>query len=195
MQRVKLSGFFRKLVKMPMANGMRKLKLSSKIRMAVHPQKLVRFAEKHLGFYTKYAAVVFKTLKKPLFQSFLNWIIKRENIEENMVKNIQVRVFPFRKENGKGLAGKCNGKGEILIYPKRLNFFRKMMRKSKKEKVHLYIESRAMATLIHELLHVKYLGDEDKVRELTRKYFNIFLQHQNTQNSNAHSILEMLFAQ
>jgi len=33
-----------------------------------------------------------------------------------------------------------------------------------------------MATLIHELLHVKYLGDEDKVRELTRKYFDFFIQ-------------------
>jgi len=179
---------------MPMVNEMQKLKLSSKIRMAVHPQKLVRFSEKRLWFYTKYAAVVFKTLRKPLFQNFLNWVIKRENIEETMVKGVQVMVFPFRKENGKGLAGRCNSKGEILIYPKRLDFFRKMMRNCKKEKVHFYIKSRAMATLIHELLHVKYLGDEEKVRELTRKYLNIFIQHQNTQNSNAH-ILKMLFKQ
>ena len=43
---------------MPMANRMRKLSLSSKIRMAVHPKKLVKFAEKHLGFCAKYAATV-----------------------------------------------------------------------------------------------------------------------------------------
>jgi len=178
---------------MPMARGMQKIKLSSKIRMVVHPQKPVRFSEKRLRFYTKYAAVVFKTLRKPLFQKFLNWMVKRENIEKSKVKDVQVRVFPLRKENGKGLAGRCNSKGEIRIYPKRLDFFRKMMRNCKKEKVYFYIKSRAMATLIHELLHTKYLDDEDKVRELTGKYFNIFIKHQSTKNSNAHSILRMLF--
>lgn len=178
-----------------MVKEMQELKLRSKIRMGVHPQKLVRFSDRHLWFYTKYAAVVLKTLKKPLFQKFLNWIIKRENIEGNMIRTVQVMVFPFRKENGKGLAGRCNSKGEILIYPKRLNFFRKKMRKCKRQKVHFYIRSRAMATLIHELLHVKYLDEEDKVRELTRKYFSIFIRHQDTQNSNAHRILKMLFTQ
>jgi len=28
--------------------------------------------------------------------------------------------------------------------------------------------------LIHEFLHVKYSSDEEKVRKLTKKYFNIF---------------------
>jgi hypothetical protein len=193
MPRVKLSGFFRKLAKKSMLNKMQKLKLSSKIRMVANPQKVVKASERRLRFYTKYADFVLKTLKKPLFQKFLNWVIKRENIEGHMVKNIQVRVFPFQKENGKRLAGRWNSKGEILIYPKRLDFFRKMMRNGKKETVYFYIKCRAMATLIHELLHVKYLDDENNVRELTRKYFNIFIQHQNTQNSNASGIQKMLF--
>jgi len=193
MPRVKLSGFFRKLAKKSMLNKMQKLKLSSKIRMVANPQKVVKASERRLRFYTKYADFVLKTLKKPLFQKFLNWVIKRENIEGHMVKNIQVRVFPFQKENGKRLAGRWNSKGEILIYPKRLDFFRKMMRNGKKETVYFYIKCRAMATLIHELLHVKYLDDENNVRELTRKYFNIFIQRQNTQNSNSCSIQKMLF--
>ena len=193
MPRVKLSGFFRKLAKKSMLNKMQKLKLSSKIRMVANPQKVVKASERRLRFYTKYADFVLKTLKKPLFQKFLNWVIKRENIEGHMVKNIQVRVFPFQKENGKRLAGRWNSKGEILIYPKRLDFFRRMMRNGKKETVYFYIKCRAMATLIHELLHVKYLDDENNVRELTRKYFNIFIQRQNTQNSNASGIQKMLF--
>jgi hypothetical protein len=193
MPRVKLSGFFRKLAKKSMLNKMQKLKLTSKIRMVANPQKVVKASERRLRFYTKYADFVLKTLKKPLFQKFLNWVIKRENIEGHMVKNIQVRVFPFQKENGKRLAGRWNSKGEILIYPKRLDFFRKMMRNGKRETVYFYIKCRAMATLIHELLHVKYLDDENNVRELTRKYFNIFIQHQNTQNSNSCSIQKMLF--
>ena len=193
MPRVKLSGFFRKLAKKSMLNKMQKLKLSSKIRMVANPQKVVKASERRLRFYTKYADFVLKTLKKPLFQKFLNWVIKRENIEGHMVKNIEVRVFPFKKENGKRLAGRWNSKGEILIYPKRLDFFRKMMRNGKRETVYFYIKCRAMATLIHELLHVKYLDDENNVRELTRKYFNIFIQRQNTQNSNASGIQKMLF--
>jgi len=68
-----------------------------------------------------------------------------------------------------------------------------MMRNGKRETVYFYIKCRAMATLIHELLHVKYLDDENNVRELTRKYFNIFIQRQNTQNSNSCSIQKMLF--
>ncbi len=193
MPRVKLSGFFRKQAEKSMLNKMQKLKLTSKIRMVANPQKVVKASERRLRFYTKYADFVLKTLEKPLFQKFLNWMIKRENIEGHMVKNIQVRVFPFQKENGKRLAGRWNSKGEILIYPKRLDFFRRMMRNGKKETVYFYIKCRAMATLIHELLHVKYLDDENNVRELTRKYFNIFIQRQNTQNSNSCSIQKMLF--
>jgi len=172
---------------------MQEFKLSGKIRIAVHPQKPVRFSEKRLRFYRKYAAFVYRTLRKPLFQKFLNWVVKREKMEENMVEDVQVRVFPFRKENGKALAGRWSNKGKVLIYPKSLDVLRKVMRGCKKEKVCFYLESRAKATLIHELLHAKYGDNEDKVRELTRKYFNIFIRHQKTQNTNAHNVMEMLF--
>lgn len=40
-----------------------------------------------------------------------------------------------------------------------------------------YVTSRAKAALIHELLHIKYLSDENKVRKLTRKYFKIYDQN------------------
>lgn len=109
--------------------------------------------------------------------------MKRENIEEHMVTDVRVMVFPFKKENGKGLARKCNSRGEIRIYPKRFEFCRKLIRKSGKEKVYSYIKNRARAALIHELLHVKYSTDEEKVRKLTRKYFSMFAQHRNPQTS------------
>jgi hypothetical protein len=85
-------------------------------------------------------------------------------------------LFPSRKKNGNGLAGKYNGKGEIFIYPKRLEFCRKLIQNDGKEKVYSYLKNRARATLIHELLHVKYSSDEEKVRELTREYLNMFTQ-------------------
>jgi len=169
--------------------------MSSNMRITVSPKKIVRFSKTYVSFYTKYSSVVFKTLRKPLFQKFLDWVLKRENIKEHKVTNVQIMVFPFRKENGKGLAGKCNRKGEIFIYPKRLEFCRKLLRNCGKEKVYSFIKNRARATLIHELLHIKYSSDEEKVRKLTRKYFKIFTRHQNTQNSNAHNILKMVFTQ
>ena len=162
-------------------------KLVGKIRRVVHPQKVAK-SSKHTRFYTRYAAFVLKALIKPRFQKFLNWIIKREKIEENLVKDVQIRVFPFQKENGNGLAGRYKSKGRIFIYPKRFEFCRELMQEHGKEKALSYIENRAQAALIHEFLHVKYTSDEEKVRKLTKKYFNIFANSEDT-----YEISKMLF--
>jgi hypothetical protein len=173
---------------------MKMSKLSSKIRVVSNPKKVESCPEKRLHFYTNYASVVSETLRKPIFQRFLDWILKREKIEKNAVKDIQVRVFPFQKENGKSVAGRCNNEGVILIFPKKRIFIKKKMQDHKKEKVRFYLKSRAMAALIHELLHVKYESNESKVRKLTKKYFGIFIQHQNPSTQKAHNIQKILFA-
>lgn len=153
---------------------------------------LVELSDTRASFYMKYASVALKTLRKPLFQSFLSWMLKRENIEEHAVTSVDVMTFPFRTEKGKALIGRCNNKGEIRIYPKRLEFCRKLKHQCGKERLHSYIETRARATLIHELLHMRYPDDEERVKELTKKYFNIFAQHQNTPNPDK-QVLKMLF--
>lgn len=173
---------------------MNKSKLSSKIRVVSNPKKVENCPEKGLKFYTNYASVVSETLRKPVFQRFLDWLIRREKIEKNSIKDIQVRVFPFRKENGKSVAGRCSNEGVILIFPKKRSFLQKKMQEHKKEKVRFYLKSRAIAALIHELLHIKYDSDESKVRQLTKKYFNIFIRHQTTNTQKAHSIKKILFA-
>jgi len=168
-------------------------KLSSKIRVVSNPKKVENCPEKRLQFYTNYALTVSETLRKPLFQKFLDWILNLEKIEKGAVKDIQVRVFPFQKENGKFLAGRCTDEGVIRIFPKRHGFLQKKVQIHKKEKVRFYLKSRAMATLIHEILHVKYEGAESKVRQLTRKYFSIFIRNQNPNTQNVHSIQKILF--
>lgn len=172
---------------------MDKPKMSSKIRVVSNPKKVEDCPKKRLQFYTNYASAVSETLRKPLFQKFLDWIIRREKIEKRAVKDIQVRVFPFQKENGKSLAGRCTDKGVILIFPKKLSFLQKKMQYHKKEKIRFYLKSRAMAALIHELLHLKYEDNESKVRQLTKKYFSIFFRHQNMNTQNMYSIQKMLF--
>ncbi len=169
--------------------------LLDKMRVTVRSKKLVERSRNHLSFYRKYARVVFNTLRKPMFQKFLSWMLRREEIKKNKVKDVQIRMFPFKKENGNGLAGKCNSEGEILLYPKRLGFCRNQMQEFGKENLNLYIKSRARAALIHELLHLRYVSDEERVRKLTKKYFSIFIKHQPTQNSNVPDIVKMLFTQ
>ena len=129
---------------------MNKPKLSNKIRVVSNPRKLENCPEKRLQFYTNYAYAVLDTLRMPLFQKFLRWIMKRERIEKMAVRDIQVMVFPFEKENGRSLAGRCNtDDGVILIFPKRRNFLRKKLHNHRKENVRFYLKSRAMAALIH----------------------------------------------
>lgn len=173
---------------------MGKSKLSNKIRVVSNPTKLEACPEKRLQFYTDYASAVSETLRKPMFQKFLRWVIKRENIEKMAVKDIQVRVFPFQKENGRSLAGRCNSDdGVILIFPKRRSFLHKKLKNHKKENVRFYLKSRAMAALIHELLHMKYKGNEGKVRRLTKKYFSMFIRHQNPDSQKVYAVQKMLF--
>lgn len=169
-------------------------KLSNRIRIVSNHKKVECCPEHHLTFYAGYAEVVSETLKKPLFQRFLDWVIKREDIAKKDVTDIQVRLFPFQKENGKYVAGRCNNQGVIRIFPKKRSFLQKKMQKHNKQKIHSYLKSRAMATLIHEILHVKYEGDERKVRQLTRKYFGIFARCKNPEVQNMFSAQKMLFA-
>lgn len=163
------------------------------MKITASSKKCAIVSKNRLRFYRKYAFVVFKTLRKPLFQKFLSWVLRREKIEEHKVKDVQIRMFPLKKENGNGLAGKCKSEGKIFLYPKRLEFCREKTQELGKENVKFYIKSRARAALIHELLHLKYESDEEKVRELTRRYFNIFIKHKHPQNSDAHKIAKMLF--
>ena len=171
---------------------MEKIRLASKIRVVKNHNKFDGCSENHQSFYTKYATIVSKTLRQPIFQNFLKWLIKKEQID-NSVKDIQIRVLPFMKSNGKTIAGRCSSSGIIRIFPKRKRFLRKKLQVHKKEKINAYIRSRAMASLIHEILHIKYEGNEPKVRKLTKKYFNIFIRNQNPNPQRAKNIQNMLF--
>ena len=145
-----------------------------KIRIVARFEKRVNSSkgaqERHFSFYIKYAKLVSDALRKPLFQRFLKWIMKREEIEEHKIKDVQIRVFPSVGKNGNGLAGRCDSKGRIFLFPKRRRFLWKRTQKRGKADTESYMKRRARAALIHELLHLKYLSNEEKVRELTERY-------------------------
>jgi len=148
--------------------------LASKIKITTNPET-PGTSHKHIGFYRHYSSFVFKSLNKPTFQRFLQWMLKKENIQERKVTEVHVKVFPLRRGKGKGLAGNCNPAcGKIRIYPKTMTFCQAFKQKFGKNTFLAYAASRARAALIHELLHLKYATDEKRVRKLSREYFFAF---------------------
>ena len=164
------------------------------MRISVDAEKLENFSQNHVNFYLKYSSFVFKALKKPSFQKFLRWMLKKEKIEEHSVSAVQVKVLPFRRKNGNGIAGKCNtAKGRIRIYPKTMKFCNIFKQKFGRHNLLAYAGNRARAALIHELLHLKYEGDEKTVRELAEDYFCVFTQKRYIQSTRSLFIYTMIF--
>src|SRR4030066_700104 len=168
--------------------------LSDRIEVTTRSERLREFSEEHAGFYVKYASFVLKSLTKPLYQRFLNWMLQKEKIETHTIRRIEVRLLPFRRKNGNGLAGNCNTYiGRIQIYPRTLKSCQKLMQEFGKVGFATYVRLRARAALIHELLHLKYEKNEEKVRELTKKYSSIFTRKRSMKDSVGHSVYKILF--
>jgi hypothetical protein len=168
--------------------------LSSKIKITADPDKPESPPHKHVGFYMHYSFFVFKSLQKRSFQRFLHKMLKTENIREQSITEVLVKVFPQRRNNGNGLAGNCApARGKIQIYPKTMTFCRAFKQKFGKSTFFAYACSRARAALIHELLHLKYAANEKRVRELARKYFFNFTRKTLAQNRLSFVSYTMIF--
>jgi hypothetical protein len=168
--------------------------LSDRIEVTTRHERLHEFSEEHAGFYVKYASFVLKSLKKPPYQRFLYWMLQKEKIETHAIRKVEIKLLPLRRKNGNGLAGKCNTYiGRIQIYPRTLKSCQKLMREFGKVGFATYVRLRARAALIHELLHLKYEKNEEKVRELTKKYSSIFTRNRPMKNSVGLSIYRILF--
>ncbi len=168
--------------------------LSSKMRISCDRKKLANFSQKQIRFYMKYSSFVFRALKKPSFQKFLHWMLRKETIAEQAVIAVYVRVLPLRRKNGKGIAGHCDtARGRIRIYPKTTKFCRTFKQKFGRNTLLDYTGNRARAALIHELLHLKYKEDEKTVRKLAKDYFCIFTRKHPAQSTYSLFIYKMIF--
>lgn len=147
------------------------------------------------NFYSKYSRFTLKALRKTAFQDFLSDMLKFENIPQKTIDSVRIQVFPAPRKNGSTIAGKCNTvKGKIRIYPKPVKFCYTFKKEYGRNILVAYAASRARASLIHELLHLKYTSDEDQVRKLTKKYYFELLKKGNTNNSGALSVYNLIFA-
>ena len=146
--------------------------LSNKMTISVNDEKLCDLPQSHLRFYAKYSSFVLKALRKPTFQKFLGWMLKKERIEEENVRAVYVKVLPSRKKNGQGIAGKCDtARGRIGIYPKTIRFCQMFKQKFGWHTLSMYAGNRARAALIHELLHLKYVEDEKPLENFPENIF------------------------
>jgi hypothetical protein len=169
--------------------------LARKIKITADPERIETPFHKHASFYLHYSSFVLKSLQKSSFQKFLGKMLRKENIQEHNITEVNIKVFPFRRENGKGLAGNCNtSQGKIQIFPKTMTFCRAFKQKFGKNTFIAYACSRARAALIHELLHLKYATNEKRVRELAKKYFFAFTRRKPFQERPPLFSYTMIFA-
>jgi hypothetical protein len=166
--------------------------LSSKIKIALDQEKTA--GSKHFGFYTNYSRFILKALRKSSFQDFLCCMLSAENIEEKTVATVDVKVFPAPRRNGFNIVGRCDTyRGRIRIYPKTFNFCYAFKKKYGKNYLFTFVGNRARAALMHELLHLKYISDEEKVQELTAVYFSAYMKKQLDKNENLVSLHDQIF--
>jgi len=167
--------------------------LYSKIKIA--PENEQTSFSKHFGFYQNYSLFILKALRKSSFQEFLYRMLLSENIKEKNVNTVDIKVFPAPRKNGFNIVGKCDTfKGRIRIYPKTFNYCSEFRKKYGKDFLFTFVGNRARAALIHELLHLKYISDEKKVKELTDIYFSAYMEKRLEKNSNLVSLHGLIFA-
>jgi hypothetical protein len=169
--------------------------LSGKIKIA--PENNHRDISKHFSFYKNYSLFILKVLRKSSFQEFICYMLLSENIEEKNVNTVDIKVFPAPIKNGFNIVGKCAPfKGRIRIYPKTFNYCSGFRKKYGKDYLFTFVGNRARATLIHELLHLKYISDEKKVEELTDIYFSTYMKKRKRfeKDSTLTSLHDLIFA-
>jgi hypothetical protein len=166
--------------------------LYSKIKIAPEYEKTE--SSTHFCFYKNYSLFILKALRKTSFQDFLSCMLLSENIEEKTVNTVDIKVFPAPRKNGFNIVGKCDTfRGRIRIYPKTFNYCSAFRKKFGKNYLFAFVGNRARAALIHELLHLKYISDEEKVQELTDIYFSAYMKKQFDKNSNLMSLPDLIF--
>ncbi|MGD6852480.1 MAG: hypothetical protein ACQCN6_10525, partial [Candidatus Bathyarchaeia archaeon] len=134
-------------------------------------------------------------LSRGVFQEFLSDMLKFEKIPQKSIDSIRIEIFPAPRKNGFTIAGKCNTlKGKIRIYPKPMRFCDAFRKEHGQYLLVEYAGSRARASLIHELLHLKYGSDEVGVRKLTKEYYSELIKKENVNSPNALYMCKLIFA-
>jgi hypothetical protein len=148
-----------------------RVNLSCRMKILCAPRDQSPMKQQTLQWYTRYAEAVLKALRHSRFQQFLGALLRHEHISLRRIKAIHIRTFPRTKANGRHLNGTATSKGIIALYPPTMpkTVGDRNMHRSKGFSL-TYVQWRARATLIHEILHYKYRHREHHVRQLAQQY-------------------------
>ena len=148
----------------------------------------LKFPQNITKFYYDYSELVYSELSREVVQSYIEYITNKESIDTSRITEIRIMRFPFgystaetsyveRTQRPPGIifGHYVSTLGIIDIYPPEFPQDSQISwLKEHKEAGYYFILFEPLRTYIHELLHVKYLGDEDAVDRLTVKYMRHF---------------------
>ncbi|MGD0805674.1 MAG: hypothetical protein ABSA11_16555 [Candidatus Bathyarchaeia archaeon] len=139
-------------------------------------------------FYYDYSELVYSELSREVVQNYIEYIINKERIDTSKIMEIRIMRFPFgysttgmsdieekQRPPGITMGHYVSALGIIDIYPpefhhdSQISWF-----KEHREAGYYFTLFEPLRTLIHELLRVRYLGDENTVDRLTDKYMRRF---------------------
>jgi len=155
------------------------MNLTSQMKILYRPpqQESLKPKQRTLQIYHRYAEHVLSALQHARFQRFLGWLLRHERIPWQQIQAIHIRTLPQTKTNGRHLNGTATSNGVITLYPPATTKHPEGVAANQSKEFTLeYVRWRARATLIHELLHYKYLHRERRVRKLTRRYTRHYMQ-------------------
>jgi hypothetical protein len=131
---------------------------------------------------------MYSELSREVVQKYIEYIINKESIDTSKITEIRIMRFPFgystaetsnseRTQRPPGIifGHYVSTLGIIDIYPPEFPQDSQISwLKEHKEAGYYFTLFEPLRTYIHELLHVKYLGDENTVDRLTDKYMRRF---------------------
>jgi hypothetical protein len=148
----------------------------------------LKFPQNITKFYYDYSELVYSELSREVIQNYIEYIINKESIDTSKITEIRIMRFPFgysttemsyneRTQRPPGIifGHYVSTLGIIDIYPPEFPQDSQISwLKEHKEAGYYFTLFEPLRTYIHELLRVKYLGDENTVDRLTDKYMRRF---------------------
>lgn len=139
-------------------------------------------------FYYDYSELVYSELSREVVQNYIEYIIDRESFDTSKITEIRIMRFPFgysaaemsynertRRPPGIIFGHFVSTLGVIDIYPPEFPQDSQVSwLKEHKEAGYYFTLFEPLRTYIHELLRVKYLGEENTVDRLTDRYMRRF---------------------
>jgi hypothetical protein len=139
-------------------------------------------------FYNDYTELVYSELTREAVQKYIEYIINRESIDTSEITEIRIMRFPFGHSTAEMSYNEVTQRppgivfghyvsvfGIIDIYPPEFPQDSQISwLKEHKEAGYYFTLFEPLRTYIHELLRVKYQGDENTIDRLINRYMRRF---------------------